>query len=226
MEVRRDWEFELDVDDVLRSQGADPAVIRTRRPSLVDLATRALDSGRDLLDPAVVTRALPVTNARHNRVTLNGGATLSGPLITEHLGGAERVTVMLATVGHRLEEAADRQSTKDLAFALALDAVGSAAVDALTVTACNEVEQHAIAAGLQSSLPLSPGMVGWDVGTGQREIFSILDPALVDVTVSSGMEMRPLKSATTVIGIGADIAIKGVICDFCDMRDICRHRIA
>jgi len=224
MEVRRDWKLVLDVDDVLRNQGADPSAIRSRRPMLVDLAQRALDAGQELLDPASVTRSLPVTGARHRRITVDGGVNLTGPLITEHLGGAERVVAMLCTIGGRLGEAV--ASCDDLAYALALDAVGSAAVDALCVAVCNRVEQEAITAGLQTSLPLSPGMEGWDVDPGQREIFSIIEPSAVNVTVSPGLEMWPLKSTTAVIGVGAGIAIKGAICDYCAMRDTCRHRIA
>jgi hypothetical protein len=223
--IRRDWDVLFDVDDVLRSQGADPAVVRARRPQLVALAEEAIDFAADLIDPAVLTTTVEVTAVRHNRVALEGGAALTGSLITEHFGGADRVAVMLCTIGGGLDEAVRRVSPDNLSLALALDAAGSAAVHALSAAACNEVEGEAAAAGLRTSLPLSPGLEGWDVGTGQREIFSIIDPALVGVTVSSGMEMRPLKSETIAVGIGADMVIKGAICDYCDMRDTCRHRI-
>ena len=44
--------------------------------------------------------------------------------------------------------------------------------------------------------------------------------------MSAGLEMRPLKSATEVIGVGADLAAEGSVCDYCSLRDTCRHRIA
>ena len=53
MPVRREWELNYGVDDVLRSQSADPAAIRARRPRLVELSQRALDEGRDLVEPIV-----------------------------------------------------------------------------------------------------------------------------------------------------------------------------
>ncbi len=55
MTVRRDWRLDYDVDDVLRGQAADPAVVRVRRPLVVELAERALTNGRDLIEPAVIT---------------------------------------------------------------------------------------------------------------------------------------------------------------------------
>ena len=226
MPVRRDWDLSYDVDDVLRSQAADPKAVRARSPKLVGLSQLALDAGRDLIDPAVLTRTLRVEATRHNRVTLEGGTTLTGRLVTEHLGGAETVVVMLCTIGDELGQAVDREIASNVGFGFALDAVGSAAVQSLNAAACNVVEQEAIAAGLQTSLPLSPGMEGWDVDPGQREIFSLIDPAAVGVVLSSALEMRPLKSLTTVIGIGEKIATKGAICDYCGLRDTCRHRIA
>ena len=69
-------------------------------------------------------------------------------------------------------------------------------------------------------------MEGWAVDPGQREIFEVLDPSLVGVEVTPTLEMHPLKSITAVIGVGADIAVNGAICDYCAIRETCRHRIA
>lgn len=226
MGIRRDWVLDYDVDDVIRSQSADPAAIRARRPKLIELSEKALADGRDLVEPAVLTRKLQVEKSRHNRITLEGGATLTGPLITEHLGGAESITVMLCTIGDKLGKRALEESETNLSYGFALDAVGSAAVHSLNAAACNQVEHDAFAAGLQTSLPLSPGMEGWGVDPGQREIFSIIDPGEVDVVLSPTLEMRPLKSLTAIIGVGEDIAAKGAICDYCALRDTCRQRIA
>ncbi len=226
MKVRRDWRLDFDVDDVLRSQSADPAVIRTRRPKLVELAEQALAEGRNLLAPAVLTRRVPVAGSRHNRVTLADGNHLTGPLVTEHLGGASEVVVILCTIGNDLSEIVAQHAETKLIYALALDAVGSAAVHSLNAAACNVVEQNAAAAGLQTGLPLSPGMEGWGVRPGQQEVFSIIDGAEVGVTLTPTLQMQPLKSLTTVIGVGRDIASTGAICDYCPLRDTCRHRIA
>jgi hypothetical protein len=40
-----DFGLAFDVDDILRGQGAIPEIIRTRRPSLVSAAQRALAEG-------------------------------------------------------------------------------------------------------------------------------------------------------------------------------------
>ncbi len=192
----------------------------------MELTEQAFEDGKHLVEPAVLFAEFPVEAGRHNRITLEGGGRLTGRLITEHLGGAERVVVMLCTIGSALGEKARTESYSRLSYAFALDAVGSAAVHALSAAACNTVEQSSAADGLQTSLPLSPGMVGWGVDPGQREIFSIIDPEPIGVTISPTLEMYPLKSLTAVVGVGAGIATRGAICDYCDLRDTCRQRVA
>ena len=73
MTVRRSWHLEYDADDVLRGQAADPATVRARSPRLVEFAERALASGRDLVEPAVLSRKLRVEGVRHGRLVLEGG---------------------------------------------------------------------------------------------------------------------------------------------------------
>jgi hypothetical protein len=226
MGVRRDWEFDYDVDDVVRSQAADPGVLRTRRPELITVAERALEMGRKLVEPAVLTRRLAVEEVGHRHITLEGDASFTGRLVVEHLGRAETAVIILCTIGERVEEAARQESEENLGFGLALDAVGSAAVYALCAAACNRVEHDARQVGLVTGLPLSPGMEGWDVDPGQREVFSMIDAASVGVVLSPGLEMRPLKSATAVVGVGTDLAADGSICDYCSLRETCRHRLA
>jgi hypothetical protein len=224
--VRRDWQLEYDVDDVLRGQAADPAVARARRPLLVKYAERALANGRGLIEPAVLSRRLRVEGVRHERLLLEDGHRLSGPLAVEHLAAAEYVIFMLCTVGHALGRAAIQESSTSLAYALALDSVGSAAVTALGTAACDAIHTEAVAAGLETTLPLSPGMEGMPVDPGQREIFAMIDSSEVGVVLTPSLGMIPTKSVTMVLGVGEKVATPGGPCDYCALRDTCRQRIS
>ena len=53
MHILREWDLQIDVDGVLRGQGADPAIIRSRSPRLVACAEQALEEGLQYLQPAV-----------------------------------------------------------------------------------------------------------------------------------------------------------------------------
>jgi len=63
-------DLNLTVDSVLRGQGADPDVIRSRTPRLVDIAEKALESVTGLLEPEVYTKEFKVTGFQHNSLEL------------------------------------------------------------------------------------------------------------------------------------------------------------
>lgn len=96
MPLIKDWNISIETDQVLRLQGADPQVVRARRPSLVSTAEWALKEGLPLLEPAALFVELPVQALRHERVYLNFQGEdgkqgfLSGALLASHLGAAEK----------------------------------------------------------------------------------------------------------------------------------------
>ena len=150
MTVLDKWDLRLDVDTVLRGQGADPATIRKRSPRLVESAERALEEGNLLLQPRVTARRLLVEDLRHERLELEGGGKLSGELLVKHMGGAQEAIIVLCTVGEALERRAADVSKEDAVYGLALDGVGSAGVEALANAACALFEEEATKAAFSS----------------------------------------------------------------------------
>ncbi len=224
MPLLRDWELNLDVDLVLRGQGADPAVIRARRPALAAAAEQALHEGLPLLDPSVAYAVYPAEGLRHERLSLQDDRHLAGPLIAQHLGAAEEVVIIVCTIGDQLEQRVTDVMPSDPVRALALDGFGSAAAEALAAAACSRFEQEAAIRGLQTTIPLNPGMVGWPVAQGQQQIFSLVDAQQAGVTLTGGGMMIPRKSISLVLGLGKDVRAQGKPCDFCNLRQTCRYQ--
>jgi hypothetical protein len=223
MQVLTDWTLNLDVDGVLRGQGADPAVIRSRSPRLVAVAEEALAEGLPLIEPMVAYERFEVESFRHQRLQLAGGHTLSGSLIAEHLPPAQHVIVMVCTVGRTLEDQASEMIASSTVRGLALDGVGSAAAEALATEACRRFELEAEARGEEVTIPLNPGMIGWPVTEGQAQIFAMLDTKKLGVELSPSAMMSPRKSLSLVIGSGPDVAREGNSCDYCNMRETCNY---
>jgi hypothetical protein len=223
MPLLRDWDLSLDVDQVLRAQGADPAVIRARRPALVDAAEQALQEGLAYLAPVAAYRELAVESLRHERLFLTGGV-LTGPLVAQHLRSAQQVVVLACTIGDALERVISEAMSEDPVRGLALDGLGSAAAEGLAAAAAAHFEDQARAQGLQTTIPLSPGMVGWPVEEGQAEIFSLVDGGEAGISLTSGGMMVPRKSISLVLGVGKDVAAEGRACDFCNLRETCRYQ--
>jgi hypothetical protein len=225
MPIEREWDLELDADKVLWGQGANPAAIRTRRPSLAAVAGEVIEEGRPLLDPAVLYRRVPVEEVRHERVLLAGGGSLAGPAVGRYLGAAQEVIVAVCTVGESLSVRAAQVFDADPVRGLALDGLASAAAEALAEAACRRFDQMAAAEGLAAGLPLNPGMDGWPLLEAQRQLFSLLPADEIGVRLSPSGVMEPLKSVSLALGLGgAEEIARGRTCDVCTMRETCRYK--
>jgi hypothetical protein len=224
MELQENLNLIFDVDAVLRGQGADAAVLRARRPGLVKVAEKAMQESLSLLLPKVIYQEYEVEGVLHERILLQGGRKIDSKLLAQHLGGASRIIVILATIGEKLEEQVSKIWDADMVYALALDGAGSASVEALANAACLYFEKQAEEVKLEASIPFSPGMVDWTVGDGQPQIFNLLgdEGSIVNLTPSS--VMIPRKSLTMVMGIGANLKSASRTCDFCSMRETCRYQ--
>ncbi len=230
MPILDQWKLELNIDDVLRAQGADPTIIRARRPGLVKSTALAISRGMLLLQPRVLYEKYPVKKMIHERLELeaqhsnHGKYQLSGPLIIQHLARAEAVMLILCTIGRDLDDTVSSVFKSDPMLALALDGVGSAAVENLALQACNYFEQQANEAGMKTTMPLNPGMVGWPVDVGQPQIFSLLDCEEIQVTLTDAWMMVPNKSLSMVLGIGKDVTAIGSACEYCTMKGVCNDQ--
>jgi hypothetical protein len=224
MPLWTEFHLDLDVDDVLRGQGADPETIRARRPALVEAAGRALTEGRALIHPIACVRELEIRERRHERLLLEGGA-LSGPLVARHLASARRVALAVCTIGGQLEQGAARLLPDQPPLALALDGLGNAAVEKLGQRVCRQIAAGAESAGLQAGTPLSPGAAGWPVEIGQPQVFALLDPGQAGVRLTSGGMMVPRKSMSFALGLGVEMPGADP-CEVCSLVETCRYRHA
>jgi hypothetical protein len=223
----REWKAEdlnMTVDGVMRGQGADPDIIRTRSPKLIEIATEALHDSINRLKPRVLHEVFQVTGLTHEKMILDSGKYLSGALVTSHLVGAQQIVVVVCTVGSDIDQYAVEIMEEDLVRGLAVDGVGSAAVEALANAVCREIELEGASRGQQSTIPLSPGMIGWSVEQGQPCIFDLVDPQQIGVKLTPHQLMIPRKSLSMIIGLGPTIATGARICDYCLMRETCRYQ--
>lgn len=222
--ILRGLQLNIDADMVLRGQGAVPAVIRVRQPRLVEIAERAVQAGAALIEPAVVYRFAPVETMKHERLILTDGAPLTGALIAQHLSPARYVALIVCTVGAAIDDRISTLLPRDPAYALALDGYGSAAAEALGTELCVRLEQDAARQGHCTSVPISPGMVGWPVEVGQPQIFSNLAADAIGVALNDSAQMIPRKSTSLVLGFAPTPFEAGAPCDFCALRNTCRYQ--
>lgn len=219
-----DWTLDLDADKVLAAQGADPAAIRRRHPALVEAAERALAEGPGLIAPAARHRILPVTRRDEAGMHLPGGGCIRGASIERQLCDADEVAVAVCTIGGALEQRVSTLLDDDPVLALAVDGLGTAAVDALATAVCGQVAAGAASRGLKATVPFSPGMMGWPLADGQDQVFSLIDAGGIGVALTPSRLMLPRKSVSMVIGLGPRVVTGQRSCGLCDMKNTCRYR--
>jgi hypothetical protein len=225
MELLKDFDLKIGVDDILRGEGADPVIVRSKKPALLNAAALALEQGRPMLHAAAVLQRSSVLEHRHERILLQDGRELSSPLVAHHLAGAQEVVLALTTIGLELEDYASSRMAKDPLLGMALDGLGNAAVEILGEQVCLQIGKQAQGFGLTASSPLSPGEPDWPVEIGQPQIFALLDPARVGISLTSSGMMIPKKSISFVVGIGPDMSRED-FCELCSLNERCRYRNA
>jgi len=235
MPVLDDWTIQITAEDVLRLQGANPDLVRERRPFLFEIAQWAVQEGTPLLVPQVLYREFEVESLTHERLYVNADRPtaarrfISGELVVKHLLGAQVMIAMLCTVGDQLEETASAVMQEDPLRGLALDAAGSAAAEVLATNASYYFESLAVERGMQTSIPLNPGMLGWSVEIGQPQIFNLLAEEQhgnsgFQVSLTGSNLMIPRKTISLALGQGVNLSRQGKICDFCSLNETCRYQ--
>jgi hypothetical protein len=223
----REWSVEdlpIDVESVLRGQGADPEVLKLRNPRLISIAEKALHEGVKLLKPAVLYRQLQVEEARHDQLILEDKFKISGEIVSRHLVSVQSIIAIICTVGSELEDYASSVLSSDLVLSLALDGVGAAGVETFANAVCSYFEQENLKNGLQTTMPLSPGMIGWPVEKGQPTLFEILKPEKIGIELNPQFMMIPRKTISILLGVGKELDNSGNPCNFCAMNATCRYK--
>ncbi len=181
--------------------------------------------GLKLIHPVAMLREVGIREHRHNRILCEEGDELTGPLVARHLSGAERLIAVVCTIGPELETTVSNLLGEDSLYALALDGLGNAAVEALSQQICAHIGEQILPGNLTASTPLSPGNPEWPVEIGQPEIFALLEPSKAGITLTSGGMMVPKKSMSFVVGIGPEMSATG-LCAICSLKDTCRYQHA
>ncbi|MHC1770639.1 MAG: hypothetical protein AB9907_02695 [Flexilinea sp.] len=221
MPVLYDWDIPLEVDDVLTGQGADPLIIRKRSPRLIPVAEKALTEAKSLIKPVVIFRILDVKSFAHNRLILDDGHVLFGDFVSDHLPNVAQVIIAACTISDNLGKRVSEIIGDDIVYALALDGAGSSSVQNLAALASKWFEDRTAEKEWTTTIPLNPGMIGWPVSVGQKQIFDILDYESKEIILSESSLMMPFKSLSFVLGIGPDVETKGSQCQYCSLQTSC-----
>lgn len=190
--------------------------------ALIDQIQMVSKQALESLEPRVIVRRFPL--AEENRLE---GTTisLSGADIAELLRPCHEAVLLAATLGVQSERMLLKAQAKDAAQALVLDAVLSAAIEAVCDEAEKRLRQELNDKGMYLTDRFSPGY--GDMPLEQtRAICEILSANRnIGLGVSASGIMIPRKSVTAVMGISrTPVSRRLQGCAGCTMRETCPMR--
>jgi hypothetical protein len=224
MNIDKKWVLPITEDQIIRAHGADPEIILTRKPGIYKIAAQALALGMPLVKPVVISRPYPIKHIVHNGIILDDEIRISSSLVASVLKNAHTIIPFVCSIGNGLEKLARQTSSEDLVLAMALDALGSAAVEQLIMEVCRRYELEASERSEFVSQPIGPGLEGWSVQEGQPLIFKLVDAGSAGIYLSESMLMDPIKSASFILGVSGKPFETGSTCEYCNLKETCRYK--
>jgi hypothetical protein len=194
-----------------RKNGDDMGAPAAAMAGKIDAALEtALEESKSLIEP----KAIYVDAA---------GSDLPGSKVFEEL---ERVAFCVCTIGPKLEERVTALTKEgDMLAAVVLDAIGSAAAEAVARYANDRIDEMAADVGLKTSCRASPGYGDWDVRE-QKNLFELVPAGKIGVSLTESSMMVPRKSISFALHISENpvrLRSEGS-CRNCDM-ETCPYRI-
>jgi hypothetical protein len=140
---------------------------------------------------------------------------------------AESVALAIVTIGGSLPFEVNRlMNSGKYVDGVILDAFGSAGVEQVADQVDHEIKEIARAQNLQYSQRFSPGYCQWGV-QDQQILFHHLPGEEIEVSLSEGFMMNPIKSVSFAINIGKNIKKSKWErrCKSCEDRGQCTYRM-
>ena len=133
------------------------------------------------------------------------------------------ITLVVCTIGGALEErVAELTGEGRVARAMLLDAIGSAAVEAVADRSNLRICEEALRAGLDPGPRVSPGYGAWKL-EDQAWLFRQLAPKEIGVTLNDSGMMTPRKSISYAVPLTGGAARPRGRCVHCGLED-CAYR--
>jgi len=227
MPVIRDIPLSLPSREVLRRQGFRGG--SKVRPEIKSLITEILATVKKtrLLEAAVAYEIYPIAEMAPERISLEGGKAIEGPLLSAVFPEAKELAVIVATIGPGLEKQVTACTSRGQHLrGTLLDGIGSAAVDSLIPQALKSIADEVSSRGFEISSPVVPGIPGFPL-TEQWNILELAKAEEIGVSLTSSGVMVPRKSTSMVIGIGPKMTrwTQAEVCQRCSLRESCPYRV-
>jgi len=207
MKIIKDVKLNIDKEEVLRYQGYGRKKNKEPNQNVLQITEEEINRGYNLFKPQGIYSLIKITCfISKGRINLENEFVFKfSKSVTNQLKGASHLLVGVVTIGDFLEKKVSESfSQGEYPRALALDAVGTVAVEDFSREVRKLARQEVKEQGFKTSRHFSPGYGDWEVSQ-QDIIFKSIPADNIGVRLTEGYMMLPQKSLSWVIGVGKEI---------------------
>ncbi|MCJ7656340.1 MAG: hypothetical protein MUO55_00985 [Candidatus Atribacteria bacterium] len=207
MKIIKDIKLNIDREEVLRYQGYSKKKVKTPNQNILQITEEEINRGYDLFKPQGIYSLIKIICfISKERINLeNELAFRFSKSIIDQLKGASHLLVGVVTIGGLIEKkVSELFSQGEYPRALALDAVGTVAVEDFSRKVRKLASQEVKEQDFKTSRHFSPGYGDWEVSQ-QEIIFKSILTDNIGVRLTKGYMMLPQKSLSWAIGAGKEI---------------------
>lgn len=209
-------DLKLDDKDLCRYLAFDP---KDMGDDIVAMVEQLKTEAYSLCRPRLGFRLVSGSRVDKEHLTVGGEVFTPARVITRMLQDADFYAMLVASVGQELDGWIGQKRTGgDVMEAFVADAIGSAITEAIVVFGQRTVEQFLAKWNLKTSNTYSPGYCDWDVSE-QRKFFALFPEKFCGVSLTESCLMMPIKSISTLMGVGKGMQKKPYGCAICKMKD-------
>ena len=149
----------------------------------------------------------------------SSGSLKCGSKIARQILGSDSFALFITTAGNSFDKwITSKASGGDVLSEYLCSSIGSVIADKVADLVQEEINDFAIKTGKGITNRYSPGYCSWNIRE-QRGIFDLLPADRIGVTLTASFLMKPIKSISGIIGIGAGKEPGPYMCDLCNMTD-------
>lgn len=207
MKIIKDIKLNIDREEVLRYQGYSKKKVKKLNQNILQITDEEINRGFNLFKPRGIYSLIKIINfAPEGRINLENELSFRfAKSIIDQLKGVSHFFIGVVTIGDLLEKkVSELFSQGEYPQALALDAVGTVAVEDFSRQVRKFARQEIKEQGFRTSRHFSPGYGGWEVSQ-QDIIFKSIPANNIGVSLTKGYMMLPQKSLSWAIGVGKEI---------------------
>lgn len=207
MKIIKDIKLNIDREEVLRYQGYSKKRVKKPNQNILRITEEEINRGYNLFKPQGIYSLIKIICfTSRGRIDLEDELVFrfSKSLINQSKGSSHFL-VGVITIGDFLEKkVSELFSQGEYPRALALDAVGTVAVEDFSREVRKLARQEVKEQGFKTSRHFSPGYGGWEISQ-QDIIFRTIPADNIGVRLTKGYMMLPQKSLSWAIGVGKEI---------------------